>query len=191
MKNDVLSAAERLATADNEILAALAKNLERDVVRDAFLLNETATKIEFDLRSRRETDLDFLETDFHEQLKVLEFLFDAHGLGERLIAVAEIDAAPHRRARERAIGPLPVGQGDGRERAVFGDRRGLHGETGVEKRKVERTNDRKRADEPSNRKTAVRGLANRPTRDPPLGGALTIARVRKSKGLSKRGHCCG
>ena len=109
MKNDVLSAAERLATADNEILAALAKNLERDVVRDAFLINEAAAKIEFDLRGRRETDFDFLEADFHEQLEVLEFLRDAHGLGERLVTVAEIHAAPHRRAGERAARPLPVG----------------------------------------------------------------------------------
>jgi hypothetical protein len=141
MKNNLFRAAERLATADDEILAALAKNLERDIVGDAFLLDEAAAKIEFDLRSGRETDLDFLEADFHEQLKILEFLLDAHGLGEGLVAVAQVDAAPHRRARERAIGPLAVGQGDRRERAVFGDGRRLHGETGAEKQKVERTND--------------------------------------------------
>ena len=59
-------------------------------------LDEAAAEIEFDLRGRGETDLDFFETDFHEQIEILEFLIDAHGLGEGLIAVAEIDAAPDR-----------------------------------------------------------------------------------------------
>ena len=94
---------------------------------DAVFLDETATEIEFDLGSRRETDLDFLEANFHEQLEVFEFLVDAHGLGEGLVAVAEIDAAPDWGAVESAVGPLAVGQVDGRERAIFTDGRGLHG----------------------------------------------------------------
>ena len=127
VKDGVFRAAQGSDAADDELFAALAEDLNRDVIRDAVFLDETATEIEFDLGSRRETDLDFLEANFHEQLEVFEFLVDAHGLGEGLVAVAEIDAAPDRGAVESAVGPLAVGQVDGRERAVFTDGRGLHG----------------------------------------------------------------
>lgn len=190
MKNNVFGAAERLAATNDEILAALAENLEGDIVGDPVLLDEATAKIEFDLGGGRETDFDLLKADFHEQLEVLDFLLDAHGLGKRLIAVPQVYAAPNRRARERAARPLAVGQGDGWKRAVFSDGRGLHGETEVEKGEVEPTNDRKRADEASSRQRAVMISISRPTRDPPLGGASTIARVRKSKSLSKSRHGC-
>jgi len=161
----------------------LAEDLEGDVGGNAVFLNEAATEIEFDLGGGRETDFDFLEADFHEQFEILEFLLDAHGLGEGLVAVAEIDAAPDRGLGERAVGPLAVGQGDGRERAVFRDGRGLHGESDFEG-KGGWTNERQEA----SRRTVERhrgrdGRFFRPTRDQPLGGQLTIARVRKSKGL--------
>jgi hypothetical protein len=59
-------------------------------------------------------DLDFLEADFHEQLEILEFLLDAHGLGEGLVAVAEIDAAPERRAGSRVrLGHWRLGRATG------------------------------------------------------------------------------
>ena len=85
-----------------------------------------AAKIEFDLRSGRETDLDFLEADLDEQFEVLEFFLDAHGLGEGLVAIAQIHAAPNRRAAEDAARPLAVEQVDLRERPVFRDGRWLH-----------------------------------------------------------------
>jgi hypothetical protein len=126
VEDGVLCAAQGSDAADNELFSALAEDLNRDVMGDAVFLDETATEIEFDLGSGRETDLNFLEANFHEQLEVFEFLVDAHGLGEGLVTVAEIDAAPDRGAVERAVGPLSVGQDDGRERAIFTDGRGLH-----------------------------------------------------------------
>ncbi len=126
VEDGVLCAAQGSDAADNELFSALAEDLNRDVMGDAVFLDETATEIEFDLGSGRETDLNFLEANFHEQLEVFEFLVDAHGLGEGLVTVAEIDAAPDRGAVERTVGPLAVGQDDGRERAIFTDGRGLH-----------------------------------------------------------------
>ena len=47
------------------------------------------------------------------------FCDDVHRHGERLVAVAQIHAAPARRVGEDATGPLPVGQADRRERTIF------------------------------------------------------------------------
>ena len=87
----------------------MAEDLDRDTVGDAVLVDEAPDEVELDLRSRGETDLDFLEPDFYEHLEIFEFLLDAHGLSEGLIAVAEIDAAPHGCLGLRAAGPLAIG----------------------------------------------------------------------------------
>jgi hypothetical protein len=60
------------------------------------LLDQAAREVEFDLGGRGEADLDLLEADAHEQLEELDLLLDAHRLGEGLVAVAQVDAAPDR-----------------------------------------------------------------------------------------------
>ena len=119
--------AERLDAADDELLAALAKDLDRDVVGDQPALDQPATEIELDLRGARKTNLDLLEADAHQHRKVLEFLVHAHRLGERLVAVAQVDTAPERSARECAARPLAIREVDRREGPVLGDGGGLHG----------------------------------------------------------------
>src|SRR6185436_18472064 len=61
---------------------------------------------ELDLGSGGKPHFDFLEADADEHLEVLELFLDTHGLGEGLVAIAEIDAAPDGGAGERAVGPL-------------------------------------------------------------------------------------
>jgi len=41
------------------------------------------------------------------------------GHSERLVAVAQVHAAPARRVREDAVGPLTVGQGDRGTGGIF------------------------------------------------------------------------
>ena len=60
-----------------------------------------------------------LKPHLHERLEQFELLADVHRHGERLVAVAQIHAAPARRAGEDAVGPLPVRQRDRRERTIF------------------------------------------------------------------------
>ena len=119
MENDIPGALNRLNRARDQILAALAEHLDGDAVRDAVFLDQPADKIELDLGSRREADLDLLEADAHQQVEELEFFLDIHGDGERLVAIAQVDTAPDRRRGEGAAGPLAVGQGDGRKRPIF------------------------------------------------------------------------
>jgi hypothetical protein len=111
----------------DQVLAALAKNLERHVLRDALLLDQPPAEIELDLGGGRKAHLDLLEADADQQLEHLELFLDAHRLGEGLVAIAKVDAAPLGRLGQDPIGPLPLRQGDDRERTILGDGSGLHG----------------------------------------------------------------
>ena len=99
---------ERLKTAPNQFLAALHQNLNRNVVGNAIFFDQTPAKIEFDLTRRRKADFDLLETDGAQQIEHFQFLGDAHRNGECLIAVAQIHAAPNRRAFDGFVGPGAV-----------------------------------------------------------------------------------
>jgi hypothetical protein len=46
------------------------------------------------IRGGGKADLDFLEAALHQRVEILELLLDVHRHGERLVAVAQIDAAP-------------------------------------------------------------------------------------------------
>src|SRR4051812_46046308 len=103
MKDRVLRAPHGFDAAGDQLFAALAEDLDRDVVRDEVFLDQPTTKIEFDLRRAGEANLDFLESDPDEHFKILEFFAYAHRLGESLVAIPEVDAAPDGGARERAV----------------------------------------------------------------------------------------
>lgn len=119
VEDDVGRTAQGLQRTRDKVLPARAENLDGDVGGDAFLTDEPPAKIEFDLGGGGKAYLDFLEADFHEQVEELEFLVDAHGLGESLVAIAEVDGTPDGGTAQRAIGPLAVRQEDRWERTVF------------------------------------------------------------------------
>src|SRR5690606_19687923 len=126
VEDDVLGAVQGLKRAGDQVLAALAEDLDGDVVRDAVFLNEAAAEIELDLRGGREADLDFLEADGDQHREVFELFLDVHGLGEGLVAVAKIDAAPDRGAFVHAVGPLAIREIYRGKGAVFGGGRRFH-----------------------------------------------------------------
>jgi len=129
MEDDVFRALHGFARAGDQLLPALAKDLDGNVIGDSVLVDQAADEIELDLRSRRKADFNFFETDLDEHIEVFDFLFDIHGLGEGLITIAEINTAPNRSLGQHAAGPLAVGQIDRWERSVFGNRCRLHDET--------------------------------------------------------------
>ena len=131
MNDRLVRADERIDRSLDQILARLHEHLEPDVVRCAGFLDEPAIECELGVGGGREAHLDFLEAAFHQGLKQFELLADVHGHGQGLIAVAEIHAAPDRRAGEDAVRPLPVGQLDRRERAIFAGRDFEHGRMSI------------------------------------------------------------
>jgi hypothetical protein len=62
------------------------------------------------VRAQRMKSLDLLEADFHQQLEQRALAVVPHRIGQGLVAVAQIDRAPGRGLRQRAIGPTTVGQ---------------------------------------------------------------------------------
>src|SRR5262249_5140134 len=114
-------AMEALEGAADEVLARLGEHLDGDPGGDTVLVNEGPGEGELDFGSGREADLDFLEAEADEKVEILELFLDIHGDGEGLVAVAQVDAAPDGGARNGAVRPGAVGQGERAERAVFGD----------------------------------------------------------------------
>src|ERR1700737_1481888 len=126
MEKNVSSALQRFATALNQFFPALAKDLDCHIRRNASLVDEAAAEVELDLRSGRESDFDLLKTDLCQQVEEAEFLMDVHRLGQGLIAVPEVDAAPDRGSLDYSIGPLPVRQKARVKRTIFCSGRRVH-----------------------------------------------------------------
>ena len=85
-----------LEGAADDVVAALGQHLHGHVVGDHILLDEGAQELVLGLAGGREADLDLLEADPDQHLEELQLLFQTHGHDQRLIAVAQVHAAPCR-----------------------------------------------------------------------------------------------
>ena len=83
----------------NQGLSGRGQHLYRHVIRNEVAINQLAQKVELDLRCRWKSDLDLLEADVNQRLEHFQFARNIHWLNERLIPIAQINAAPHGWAR--------------------------------------------------------------------------------------------
>ena len=111
----------------DDLVARLGQHLDGDVVRDQAPVDQLAQEVEIGLRGRREADLDLLETDAHEFLEHAQLAARVHGLDERLVAIAQIDAAPGGWLADGAGRPGTVGQVDRTGRVILGRGIAQHG----------------------------------------------------------------
>ena len=74
------------------------------------LVERPADEVEISLRRAGKAELDLLEADPHQELQQCSLALVTHWIGQRLVAVAQVDGAPSRGESQRAIGPAPVGQ---------------------------------------------------------------------------------
>ena len=131
MHDRALGARHRVECLADDGLARLRQHLYGHVVRDQALFDQLAHEVIIRLRRRRETDLDFLVTHIDQQLEHPELAFRVHRLDQRLVAVAQVDAAPHGRLGDRARRPRSVMQADRRKGLVLGSRVDGHGSFSV------------------------------------------------------------
>src|SRR6188768_2573722 len=89
-------APRKLSIVANQFLARLRDHHDRDVVGNQLLLDEIAHRLEIRIRRRRKAHFDFLEAHADQRLEQALLGLAAHGLEERLVAVAKVGAAPHR-----------------------------------------------------------------------------------------------
>src|SRR6266446_8224499 len=126
MDNGAATSPDRCEGAADQILACLSQNLDGYVFWNTIFVDESADKIEIGAGGSGEADLDFLKPHGNQRIEEAVFALGSHRLDERLIAVAKVDAAPHRRARDCCSGPAPVGQLNRRKRSIFSGGIGFH-----------------------------------------------------------------
>ena len=119
MHDSALHALQRLEGAADQFLARLGEHLNGHAIGDLVVLDQEADEIEIRLRGGREAHLDLLEAHFQQRIEHAHLAVMAHRLDQRLIAVTQVNRAPHGGLRDGAVRPLPVGQVHGRKRAVF------------------------------------------------------------------------
>ena len=103
---------QRFVGARNELRTRLGQHLDGDVVGNQVLLDDFAHEVEIGLRRGRKSHLDFLEADLHQHVEHAALARRIHRFDQRLIAVAQIDAAPDRRRLNDAVRPGAVGEVD-------------------------------------------------------------------------------
>src|SRR5690606_18884634 len=122
----------------DQVLARLRQNNDGHVVRDALVIHQLANEVEVGLRGRREADFDFLEADLHELVEEAQLALHAHGLDQRLVAVAQVGRHPDGRASNAFAWPGPFGEValEGHEGTVFFSRIRDHDAPGYSKRGI-------------------------------------------------------
>ncbi len=96
MYDGILASLESLKGLCDYMLARLSENLYRNIIWYHIFLDQSSAENVFRFRSCGKTDLDLLEADLYEQIEELELFIEAHRDDKRLIAVSEVNAAPHR-----------------------------------------------------------------------------------------------
>jgi hypothetical protein len=102
-----------LERALDELLAALDQHLDGHVVGDQPVVDDLALEVVVGLGGRREAHLDLLEADVGQGAEQLQLALGVHGVDQRLVPVPQVHAGPAGSAGELAIGPGPVGEGEG------------------------------------------------------------------------------
>ena len=109
----LFGALDRLEGAGDELLTRLRQHLDDDIVGDETLVDQHPHEVEVGLAGRGKTDLDLLVAHRDEQLEHDALAFGTHGVDEGLIAIAQIDGAPHWSRRDDLGWPGTVGQVSG------------------------------------------------------------------------------
>ena len=91
----VLDALQGLEGLADDVLASLCQYLDSHVIRNHVVFDEVAQEFVFRFRRCREAYFDFLKAHGYEGLVKFDFFIKAHRNDEGLVAVAQIDAAPH------------------------------------------------------------------------------------------------
>ena len=108
MDNHIFRALNCLKGLADQVLTRLHEHLDGHVVRNAVFLNQGAKDLIFRFARGREADFNLLHADVDQELEHLQLFLQVHGVYQRLVAVAQINAAPDGRMVNHPIGPFAV-----------------------------------------------------------------------------------
>jgi len=103
-------ALKRLEGFVDQVFSGLDEYLDGDVVGDQLFLDQCAQKVEFDFGGRGKANLNLFETEFEQEVEEFKFLVQIHRSHQRLVAVAQVDAAPDRCMVDGVVRPLALRQ---------------------------------------------------------------------------------
>ena len=112
MDDNVLRALYSLKGLADKVLARLNQNLDRHVVGDVVVFDKLAADLVLGLGRAGEAYLDLLKSHVDERVEEFQLFVHGHGVDKRLIAVAQVNAAPNRRFGNGIVRPSAVGQID-------------------------------------------------------------------------------
>jgi hypothetical protein len=81
----------------DKVFPGLHEDLHGNVFRNAAVFDKPSHEGELCIGGGWEADFNFLKTSTHQRIKELQLLGDVHRYRERLVAIAQIDAAPEGR----------------------------------------------------------------------------------------------
>lgn len=108
MDDHIFRTLDRLKGLADQVLTRLHEHLDGHVVRNAVFLNQGAQDLIFRFARGREADLNLLHADVDQELKHLQLFLQVHGVYQRLVAVAQVNAAPDGRMVDHLVGPFAV-----------------------------------------------------------------------------------
>lgn len=94
------------------MLAGLDEDLDGDVFWNLITLDDFADEVEVRLGGGREAHLDFLVAHLHQQVEHAVLALGAHGVDQRLVAIAQVYGAPLRGVGDLLARPGAVRQVD-------------------------------------------------------------------------------
>ncbi len=118
--HDCLSGAGQcfIGTLD-QLRTGLGQHLYLHILGNAIFFNQLAAEIEIRLAGSGKANLDFLETQLHQQFEHPRFLGNRHGLHQCLITIPKIYGTPGWRLLDDLDRPATIGFGNRFERNVF------------------------------------------------------------------------
>ena len=80
----------------DDMFSCLSQHLDRHIIRNHILFDQSTKELIFCLRRCRETNLDLFESHIYQHLEKFHLFIQTHRLDQRLVPISQIHTAPDR-----------------------------------------------------------------------------------------------
>ena len=119
MEDDVFGALDGLEGLADQVLPGLDQHLDGHIVRDVAPLDQLAADLILGLTGGGKADLDLLDADVHQGVKIFQLLLQVHGVHQSLVAVPQVHRTPDGGLGDDAVRPGAALDGLGLEGMYF------------------------------------------------------------------------
>ena len=119
VEDDVFGALDGLEGLADQVLPGLDQHLDGHIVRDVAPLDQLAADLILGLTGGGKADLDLLDADVHQGVKIFQLLLQVHGVHQSLVAVPQVHRTPDGGLGDDAVRPGAALDGLGLEGDVL------------------------------------------------------------------------